>query len=505
MKYLSLVILFLLPNLLFACQKDNPETTGLDEPADKVFKIKTQADFDKWSNYKFPEGSKVLFAAGQTFTGQFKLRGSGSEASPNLATAYNPDTGEIFSGWIENKPSIRGDGKVSSALKLIDGDNWEINNIEVSNTDGSKSEQGKLLGINVVATNTGTMKNISIRNCYVHHVNGEVGGKETGGIHVYVLGESTPTRFDGLLIENNVISHVGGVGIANQSGWGSIGTETYYPWKNVVFRGNRVEYTGRNGIIIRYAENARVEYNKLAFNSRFDTGHSVFNFNTVGCVVQYNEAWGNTSDNPDDIDHGGFDADWNAQGTIIQYNYSHDNNWFCGIMRKLNTDVTIRYNISQNERLGAILYGFPTATGLKDVKIYNNTFYFGKGQGNRIFVAAGKTRIPIETVFSNNIFYFEDEAQWGFEPDESCSFTNNLFYGVSEKGDNAISADPLFENPGSGGTDIDMHDPKRLNGYRLKTGSPAIDAGHPVQNSGGKDFLGNTINGKPDLGAMEKQ
>jgi hypothetical protein len=220
-------------------------------------------------------------------------------------------------------------------------------------------------------------------------------------------------------------------------------------------------------------------------------------------VVQYNEAYGNTGD-ADENERGGFDADYKSTGTIIQYNYSHDNNWFCGIMRRgINSDITIRYNISQNELLGSYLYGFPTEHGLKDVKVYNNIHYFGKGKGNRIFVEGGKVRVPIETEFKNNIFYFEDQAEWGFEPDETCVFENNLYYNVSPKGTNAVTANPMFFNPGTGGTDIDMTDPDRLSGYRLKDGSPGIGKGKIIEGYFGGDFSGNPVIGKPDLGAFE--
>jgi len=507
MKILQLIIFLLVPGFLFSCEKEGPAISlGTEEQNPKTYFINTQDDFDKWSNFNFPAGSKVLFAEGKTFKGQFILRGSGTETLPNLAAAYNSLTGRVLTEWTDNKPLIKGEGKVSSALKLKDGSFWEINNIEVTNTNGTKVEQGKLLGINLEATNVGLVQNIRIQNCYVHDVNGDVGGKETGGIHIYVLGNSVKTKYHKLTIENNRVAHVGGVGIANQSSWGSINEPDYHPWTEFSIRDNRVEHTGRNGIIVRNAHNPMVEYNIVAYSSRFDTGHSIFNFNTVDCIVQYNEAYGNTSNNPADIDHGGFDADYNSRGTIIQYNYSHDNNWFCGIMRKpVNTDITIRYNISQNELLGAFLYGFPTDKGVKDVKIYNNTFYFGKGKGTRVFVEAGKTRIPIETSFRNNIFYFEDKAEWGFEPDNTCVFENNLYYNVSLRGTNAVTADPLFVNPGTGGTDIDMTDPNRLSGYKLKNGSPAISKGKIIEENGGEDFTGVSVKGKPNIGAFEKE
>lgn len=481
----SLVFLFVL--LAFkACSPDSEK----DQP---IFYISSQADFDQYSGTEFPEGSMVLFAEGSKFQGQFVLRGSGKAGNPNVVTTYDPKSKKIFRDWTENKAIINGMGKVEAPLYLYNGQHWEINNLELTNTNGSVGDQGLLKGIYVVAENSGTMSNISIKNCYVHDVNGQVGGKLHGGIHVHVLGDSLKTKFHKLLIEDNVIRDVGGVGIGNQSSWGPIATETYYPWTEFVLRGNFIERTGRNSIILRYAIGPLIEYNVAAASSRFDTGHSIVNFNTTNCVVQYNEAYGNIGDT-DENERGGFDADYKSTGTIIQYNYSHDNNWFCGIMRRgINSDITIRYNISQNELLGAYLYGFPTEKGLKDVKVYNNTHYFGKGKGNRIFVEGGKVRVPIETEFKNNIFYFEDPSEWGFEPDNTCVFENNLFYNVSAKGANSHSADPLFANPGAGGTKIDMRHPERLSGYRLKENSPCLGVGAMINGNGGKDFWGNAL------------
>ena len=484
--------------LLFSCNTQNQKNK-------KTVYIKNQEDFDQYKNSEFIAGTKILFAAGKIFNGQFAPTGSGTKDSPIIITAYDPESKTVLTNWIENKPIINGLGKVESPIYLYNGEHWEINNLEITNTDGSKTDQGTLMGIYIVAENSGILENITIRNCYVHNVNGDVGGKWKGGIHVHVLGDSIKTKFHKLLIEDNVIRDVGGVGIGNQSSWRDIDTENYYPWTEFTIRGNFIERTGRNSIILRNALNPIIEYNVAAASSRFDTGHSIVNFNTTNCIVQYNEAYGNTGD-ADENERGGFDADYKSTGTIIQYNYSHDNNWFCGIMKRgINSDITIRYNISQNELLGCYLYGFPTEHGLKDVKVYNNIHYFGKGKGNRIFVEGGKVRVPIKTEFRNNIFYFEDGAEWGFEPDNSCIFENNLFYNVSPKGENALTANPLFVNPGSAGTNIDMRDPKRLSGYWLKENSPCLETGVIIIKNGEKDFRGNLLyNGLPDIGAFEQ-
>ena len=484
MRIVSFIVFLFVPAWFFSNETAGQEKGTSEKQPESTFFINSQEDFNTWSNHVFPSGSKVLFDADASFSGQFILRGSGTEETPNLAASYNRETGEVFTAWSDNKSVIQGEGKVGSALKLFNGSYWEINNIEVTNTNGTKEQQGEIVGILVEARDIGLARNIAVRNCYVHNVNGEVGGKKTGGIHVNVKGKSVKTRYKDVTIENNLVSHVGGVGISNQSSYGSILEDDYYPWYNYVIRGNRVEYTGRNGIIARYSIGMLVEYNIAAYNSRHDKGHSIFNFNTIDCIVQYNEAYGNTSDDPGEVDRGGFDCDFNSRNTIYQYNYSHDNHWFMAIQeRKIVHNVIIRYNVSENERLGAYMYGFPEYDDLRGLEIYNNTHYFGKGMGTQMFMEIGKDRIPTQSVYKNNIFYFEDPAEWVFDPDSTCFLSNNLFYNVSPKGESAVVEDPMFINPGQGGTDIDMTDPNRLAGYRLKPGSPAINAGTEISHN----------------------
>ena len=472
-----------------------------------VFRIRSQADFDTYRAATFSAGDRILFAQGRIFNGAFTPTGSGRAGAPIVVAAYDPATGEVFEDDIENKPVINGNGAVNAAFYLENGEYWEISNLELTNTDGSRRDQGPLRGIHVVGRDAGILNHIVIRHCYVHSVNGEVGGKEHGGIHIHVLGDETRTRFDGVLIENNVIRNVGGVGIGNQSTWRGLTSDDYYPWRDLVIRGNRVERTGRNGIIVRMAIAPLVEHNVLAFNSRFSTGHSVFNFNTIDCVMQFNEAYGNTGNLRNDRDRGGFDADWSARGTVIQYNYSHDNHWFAGIMRRaVNEDVVIRYNISQNERLGAYFYGFPRDAGVRNVQVYNNTHFFRAGLNAAIFAnPRPHNRTPIETAFWNNIFVFEDAGAWGIEPDpETTEFSHNLFFNVEPRGRHSVTGDPRLVAPGTGGRDIDMRDPDRLAGYRLRPDSPAIGAGREVPDHGGRDFWGNPLyHGAPDIGAHE--
>lgn len=482
-----------------------------------VFRISGQKDFDLYKNHHFPPGAMILFARGAVFNGQFAPSGSGTRDLPILVSAYDPETGTAYEGAIEDKPIIQGHGKVEAPFMLRNAEYWTISNLEVTNSDGTDDDQGDLKGIYVLAEEAlpigspddfpgPDVRGITIRDCVVHNVNGNVSDVHRGGIHVHADGY---IRFVDLLIENNLVSKVGGIGIGTQQLseiYRSIGSRRFLPWLNVRIRNNRVDSTGRNNIIFRTSVGAVVEYNTLANSSRFDTGNSVYNFNTVDAVMQYNEAYGNTG-SVRDIDRGGYDADWNARGTVIQYNYSHGNHWFASIMRRgPNDDITVRYNISVNDLLGVYHYGFTTDDCVRGVLVYNNTHYLGEGYATTVFPRPPyRARTPIHTLFANNVFYFADPARWGHQPDEeTTTFENNLFFNLRPRGSDHVLADPMFYGPVPRSLNLPPGDPRRLDVLRLRGGSPAIGAGREIEDNGGVDFWGNRLyNGSPDIGAHE--
>ena len=63
----------------------------------------------------------------------------------------------------------------------------EIQNLEVTNTDGTKKDQGDLMGIYVVVQNMGVAEDMVIKNCYVQEVNGDVSGKRRGVEYIFML------------------------------------------------------------------------------------------------------------------------------------------------------------------------------------------------------------------------------------------------------------------------------------------------------------------------------
>ena len=90
-------------------------------------------------------------------------------------------------------------------IDIRDSGGWTIENLELSNQSAVRSER---MGIFVTATDSGTHKNFIVRNCFIHDVTGEFKNFNNGGIIFRVTGESVPTKFDGVLIENNEIRNI---------------------------------------------------------------------------------------------------------------------------------------------------------------------------------------------------------------------------------------------------------------------------------------------------------
>lgn len=454
---------------------------------------------EKVNAFTFSPGDNLFFRSGQVWNGQLLLNNSGTNGNPIKVDKYGNG----------NKPIINGGGLLtnSAATVLIKNAEYiEINNLELTNTNGDTDYQGDLWAILGELDIAGGMEanHIYIRNCFIHDVNGDVATKTTGGIYMTAFGED-PSRYNDLRIENNEIDNIGGLGIANQSSYASIASDTRYPSLNIKIRGNRISNTGRNNLIIRASDGSVVEYNTFVNSSRHDTGHSIFCFNTDKVLIQYNETYGNTGSG--NKDRGAYDADYNCKNTIIQYNYSHDNFWGFAIMKRaVNENVTIRYNISENDSKAIYFYGFENQSGMTTANIYNNTHYLKSGIKISVFGRDGFKRTAIKTNFSNNIFHFEDSGSvWGEFNSGSVNFRNNCFYNIEALGTNFITSNPRLISPNAGEKDIDWSNyPNVLVGYKLQENSPCIDAGRNISNNGGFDFWGEPLyNGAADIGASE--
>jgi len=456
----------------------------------------------------FAPGDTVLFKSGSAWTGQLWPKGSGKDGQPIRIDRYAGGA----------KPVIRAASGVENAVLLKNQEYWEINNLEITNHgEGTAVRRG----VYVLAENCGELHHVYLRHLTIHDVNGTDDNKVNGGINYNSIGDSKPSRFVDLRIEDNNIDRVDRSGIF---GWSTHWVRSkWYPSLGVSIRNNVLTDIGGDGIVVVATDGALVEYNVVGRANQRSAGYDVaiWAWSADNTVVQYNEAYLTRGQR----DGEGFDSDWNSRNTIIQYNYSHDNEGgfllICneggdGVENIGNTGTIVRYNISQNDHHRGINLAGP----INDSHIYNNTIYVGKNEKVDLLLFSDWGGWSSKTYLYNNIFYVEGSGQFsyavsragdgahataaGFGQSRENVLDYNIFYGNVKAAEDphALTTNPLLADPGRAGTGR-----KTLAGYRLRAASPAINSGKMVEHDGGIDFFGNAVPacGGVDRGAVERE
>ncbi|MFI7005343.1 discoidin domain-containing protein [Streptomyces sp. NPDC050145] len=447
----------------------------------------------------FQPGDTVRFLAGGTWTGQFAPKGSGAEGAPVTATSYG--TGA--------KPHIAGNNTVASAVLLENLKHWTLDGLEITNGTGSTTWR---VGLEVRAKDIGAVPGITLRNLYIHKIDGvaQVGSGNIGsaGILVNVRGNSVPTYYTGMLIEKNEIADTKAYGITTWStwmqreGWTSLWGELnipageygpFTPSTGLVVRGNYVHDVGSGGINPNQVADTLIEYNTVARPTSTTTNVGIWWSGADRTTVQFNEVYGARFGGRG-LDCTAFDADASTHDSLVQYNYSHDNGGGFFISVSLGTapaSAIVRYNISQND--GNEIFTFSTNTD--GVDVYNNTIYVASSPSRPLYKIAQVYHNPKNVTFRNNLFV--NQANLAYDT-AGITYRNNLYRGGPVPPDTAaITGDPKLTAPGTATSRTD------LTGYRPLTGSAAIGAGLAVTGNGGRDILGATLPAAVAVGAVE--
>ncbi len=448
----------------------------------------------KVNSTTFHAGDHILLKSGSIFIGQLHPQGSGTERQPIVIDKYGGDA----------KPVINGAGEVEDAVLLKNQEYWEINNLEITNAG---AHAGVRRGVNLIADNSGDLHHIYIRNLDIHDVNGIDTDKVNGGIMYHCIGDSKPSRFVDLRIQNNRIHHVDRSGIF---GWSTHWTRSkWYPSLGVVIRNNVLDDIGADGIVPVATDGALVEHNVVGNANQRSEGYNdgIWPWSADNTVVQFNEVYGMKGQR----DGLGFDSDWNSRNTIIQYNYSHDNEGgfllICneGSQRPSDSIGTVgtivRYNISQNDHHRGINISGPVT----NATIYNNTIYNGQKDKVDLVVQSDWGGWSSNIFFYNNIFYVGGSGQFsyavshdedgvyvtatGMGGSQNDVFDSNIYFGVTPPDDrHAITSNPLFVDADHASSGI-----ATTHGYGLRASSPATGSGRAISNSGGRDFFGTSV------------
>ncbi len=365
----------------------------------------------------FCPGDVLRFKRGGKWQGMFCPKGSGSRTAPILVEGYGEGA----------MPRIDGEG-IYAAIYLEGISFWKIKGIAVTN---HAPERGVRQGICICANPEGITQGIVIEGCEVSDVTGENRRNRdvyasmywNSGIYVTMPGRSSRhNHLHDIIISGNYVHDVltSGIRVNQQEDFINDIHHTH-----VVVRGNRIERTGSDGIIVANCISPLIDGNRCmdagALGNLEETRliAGIWVCATSDALIQRNEVSGTRLFENDGT---AFDTDWGTAGTtIFQYNYTHDNQggfWLdcTGINRNIECRGTIlRYNISVNDSRCLIQDDY----GIR-ADLYGNLFlHTGQETPAVCCNNDGKSHF-----FSANIFAFEREPAAGWQ---ASVFTRNWY------------------------------------------------------------------------------
>jgi hypothetical protein len=476
----------------------------------------------KVNTVEFQPGDQVLFKRGSSWSGTFMPKGAGSSTAPLVFDAYGPAT--------DAPPLIVGSG--GAAIRLWNKRFVTVQNFELTNPGPSPGTRN---GVHLIFSNSGSYPGVKIRNNEIHDVVGYTtrgGGANYSTGAVYIEFPSGTAAVSDLLIEGNYIHDTQCIGIQIKPGSFMAGKPEHWI-KRLVVRGNLLETTGGDHILVQGADAPLIEYNAgydagvlAAPNADLWIAGMWVCYFTRDSLFQFNEAARTANQFMGGLTGGdsqAFDVDYGTEGKhVFQYNYTHDNAGGALLMMPPTPNpkggsyppaaktIIYRYNISVNDdrtSMSGRQVNLETAPGINSAHIHNNVFFNNRPLGFKVSDTAAE-------YYTNNIFHAA-VASYGSQP----RFTHNCYYGhIPVVNDPAkVLADPKFIGPlPVAGTTVPdsfvstnpgdwTNVTTANNGFKLQPDSPCINAGKVIPTStGGRDFWNTPLySGAPDIGAQE--
>ncbi|WP_316794496.1 hypothetical protein [Pedobacter frigoris] len=407
-------LLFLVPILIIPVSSEAKDITGAgkyyvdqqngndNQPGTSV--KRAWRTLDKVNSQVFKPGDRVFFKRGSKWQGQLVPKGSGTAENPIIFSAYG--RGAL--------PVIAAEGKFTDAVLIKNISHVTIQFFDISNFDPAVKEQKTgPTGVRILSENIGTISNIRISDLYVHDINGDnkKGSKEGHGIFWDCQGPK-PSNIENLLIENCKLERVDRNGIRGNGTFGF--RNNWFPNKNLVIRGCIIQDIGGDGIVVKAFDGSLVEHNKLFYirTRAKDNAVGIWPHSSDNTTIQFNEV-AYTQNDDHSNDGQSFDIDGNCNHTIIQNNYSHDNEG--GFMLVISDAINaksmmtknsiIRNNLSINDGNNRKrLFNFALATD--STRISDNVFYNNSKDSVKIELVDVEYGGPKNVVFERNIIQY---------------------------------------------------------------------------------------------------
>lgn len=256
------------------------------------------------SNLDVEAGDSILLKRGTNFTGGLVLTQGGEEDAPLTVGAYGDETAAL--------PIVSAGDNLNAVL--INGASYvTLQDLDITNT-GDDTEARR--GVYVYGEDAGNMQDITLQNLYIHDVTGYMPsttltgigtGKysdASGGIVVEAAGNSTPTYFTNILIQDNEIRTVDRQGIYTWSNWcrrEELATfwheYCFQEWTvstGLLVQRNRLYDIGGDGIVVHNFDGGVVRHNVLkGFNRRSESYNAgLWTANSINALFQHNTVSG---------------------------------------------------------------------------------------------------------------------------------------------------------------------------------------------------------------------
>ncbi|MGI4740228.1 MAG: right-handed parallel beta-helix repeat-containing protein [Janthinobacterium lividum] len=347
----------------------------------------------------FQAGDRILFAAGQTFSGSLVLHtaGTGVAATPIVVSSYGSGRATVASGnasgfYAQNAAGIDvrrlafvGSGRLASnssgMVFYLDLPDTHLTHLRLDSLDVSGYRDS---GISIGSwKGSSGYSDVRITACQVH-ANGEA------GLSSYA---------ENLAAHHNW--YVGNCKAFDNPGRADVTT---------IHTGSGIMLAGIDNVLIEYCE----AYQNGRLNASTAGGPvGIWGYRCNALVIQHCESHHNSSGTRPD--GGGFDLDGGCTNSILQYNYSHDNEGpgyeLCQYQdAPAMYNLTVRYNVSINDARmydkGAIqVWSTGASGGIQQAAIYNNTVVLGpSADGSNTKVVYICTGGFSDLTLRNNVF-----------------------------------------------------------------------------------------------------
>ncbi|EGV20100.1 right-handed parallel beta-helix repeat-containing protein [Thiocapsa marina] len=533
MFYPLLLILLLLPSASFGTDY-YVSAAGRDTNSGGSSQAPWRS-LDKINDLILDPGDRVFLRGGDSFSGNlyFDAFDRGTAASPIRIGSYGSGRATILAG--------DGDG-----IFAYNTAGFVISNLNIR---GSGANVNEGAGIIFYTDLPGGVKLDKVTLSKIdasgfHHAGVEIGAWNgtTGFKNVSI---------DGVRAYDNAKNGITVWGYDAPGFKGYAHTKVYitgsFAYRNEGISGAR-EPTG-NGIVISNVDGGRIARCVAHSNGVRNTSSSgpigIWAWRANRITIQFNESYGNRTTSGA-ADGGGFDLDGGVTNSILQYNYSHENDGAGYLLAQYDSapsfkNNVIRYNISQNDgrrnTYGGIMVWSKAPLEISNSHIYNNTIYISPSatgnvcgirvasptstmsiRNNIIFTTGGAPLLCVVggqkglSIQGNN--YWSNGSPFKIRWGSTLYSSLTAFRSTGQEKLNGVStglfADPEMVNPGVGGIVGNPSALTKMLQYRLKASSPLINRGINLKSqfglsTGTRDFYGTQLpqRGAFDVGAHE--